>query len=86
MTENPRRRVLRRARHATAGIVITAVAGTAGLAAVAADATGASGPTGGPTTTDTGSRQDPGSRRDASTGTGVTQAPAGQPQATTSAS
>lgn len=85
MTENPRRRVLRRARHATAGIVITAVAGTAGLAAVAAHATDASGATGGTTTngsTNTGTRQDTRS----SSGTGVTQAPAGQPQAGSNAS
>ena len=80
MTESPRRHLLRRARYATAGIVITAVAGTAGLTAVAAAATGgASGGTGG---TGTGQRQ----RAVTGTSGGVVQAPVGQPQAGSNAS
>ncbi len=94
MTESPRRHLLRRARYATAGIVITAVAGTAGLTAVAANATGvASGGTGGTGTgTGTGGNAgttDTGQRQRAVTGTsggGVVQAPVGQPQAGSNAS
>lgn len=80
MTENPRRQLLRRARYATAGIVVTAVAGTAGLAAVAANATNVAGGTtsDGSTTTGTGSHRN--------AGTGITRAPAGQSQGGSNAS
>jgi len=85
MTESPRRQLLRRARYATAGMVITAVAGTAGLTAVAANATGvASGGTGGtPGSTGTGQRQ---RTVTGTNGGGVVQAPVGQPQAGSNAS
>ena len=89
MTENPRHRVLRRARHATAGIVITAVAGTAGLAAVAANATdlasGSTGTTGG-TSGGTSGRTHTGQGAASRSGTGIAPAPVGQPQGGSNAS
>lgn len=96
MTKNPRRRLLRRARYATAGIVVTAVAGTAGLTAVAASAIGLApgtpGDTTGGTTGDktggTSGRADTGQGAAPRSGTGIgtAPAPAGQPQGGSNAS
>ncbi|WP_028639181.1 hypothetical protein [Nocardioides sp. URHA0032] len=91
MNENPRRRLLRRARLTTAGIAVTAVAGTGALTAVASNATATGDGTGGGSTGGNGGqRQAPdqqGRARSSQGGTGVVQAPASsQPQAATNAS
>jgi hypothetical protein len=91
MTENPRRKILRRARLATAGIVVTAVAGTAGLTAAASNATaqGGNGGNDGPLGGLLGGRAGHTSGNTSNNrGSGVVQARASnsQPQASTNAS
>jgi hypothetical protein len=88
MNENPRSRILRRARLTTAAIAVTAVAGTAALTAVASNATanGGAGNNGaGTTNNNNGTRAH---RTNGSGSTGVVQAPAtsSQPQGGSNAS
>lgn len=89
MNENPRRRLLRRARLTTAAIAVTAVTGTAALTAVAQNATatgaGSGSGNGGDNNHRTVSRQ--GQVRSSQGGIGVVQVPSSsQPQGGSNAS